>query len=90
MREGRILGCEMHPNHVSSFPLQFYSPLTLHSGVLHPIGTFEKSDLAQYPRAVVPNLFGTEDQFNEKQFLENLVKQHTKNIMRYKKDIKMA
>jgi len=27
-------------------------------------------------------------QFSEKQFLENLVKQHTKNIIRYKKDIK--
>ena len=67
-REGRILGCEMHPNHGSSFPLKFYSPLTFHSGVLHPIGTFEKSDLAQYPRAVVPNLFGTQNQFNEKQF----------------------
>ena len=58
----------MHPHHLSSFPLQFYSPLTLHSGVLHPTGTSEKSDLAQYPRAVVPDLFGTKDQFNERHF----------------------
>ena len=67
MREGRILECDA-PTSFIFLPPAILPPLTLHSGVLHPTGTSEKSNLAQYPRAVVPNLFGTKDQFNERQF----------------------